>query len=378
MFATFKKWLILFGICTFMGLFSFSGYQAGYLMEKEAEPVFRTLVNELTGTYTLFLLLPFILFFISRIRISKSNWFWTLPLHLVFTVIYGISHTLLMTASRAWLYPELGFGSYDLGEPYYRFLMEYHKQFLIYAAILFAVYVIENYKNYREREKKAAQLQLTAAELQSQLIHAQLQSLKGQLQPHFLFNTLNAISSIMYEDVKKADAMITRLSAMLRMLLEHSQNQKTELKHELDFLNLYLDLMRARFEDKLFVEVHTESGHENALVPNLILQPIVENAIKHNDLENSDRTKVRVRIYHEDSFLIMTVQDNGPGFNGDTAGLLSKGIGLSNTRERLQRLYGNNQRLEFSKSPEGGLQVVIRIPYESLERGVETEERPNP
>ena len=355
----------IFGICNFVALFSFSAYQASFLMEQESVPAIVILVNEFTGSYSFFLLLPLILFFIERMPFSRANWFWMIPLHVVFTMFSSVAHTILMTVSRVWFYRRLDFGPYDLGEPYYRFLMEYHKHFLIYSSVLAAVYVIDYYRKNREREKKAAELQVTAAQLQSQLVQAQLQSLKGQLQPHFLFNTLNMISSIMYEDVKKADKIMAQLSAMLRMLLEHSDRQKVTLKHELDFLNMYLDIMRARFEDKLSADIQLNPGLEQAVVPNLILQPLVENAIKHNDFERSDITSVHVRAYKENLFLFLFISDNGPGFNGNAQSLLEKGIGLSNTKERLFRLYGENHQLEFSKSPDGGLQVMIKIPFES-------------
>ncbi|MBL7994336.1 histidine kinase [bacterium] len=360
-----KKWLILFGICTFVGLFSFSAYQASFLMEQESVPAVVILINEFTGSYSYFLLLPFILFFIERMRFSRTNWYWMVPSHIVFTMMSSVTHTMLMTVSRVWLYNKFDFGTYDLGEPYYRFVMEYHKQFLIYCSVVVAVYVVDYYRKNREREKKAAELQLTAAQLQSQLVQAQLQSLKGQLQPHFLFNTLNMISSFMYEDVKKADKMMAQLSTMLRMLLEHSDWQEVTLKHELVFLNLYLDIMRARFEDKLKTDIQLGAGLELAIVPNLILQPLVENAIKHNDFERSDITAVRIRIYKENSFLFLFVSDNGPGFNGNVASLLEKGIGLSNMKERLFRLYGEEHQLEFSKSQDGGLQIMIKIPYKT-------------
>ncbi|KAB2877917.1 hypothetical protein F9K33_15100 [bacterium] len=362
-----RKWLIIFAVFTFFGLISMSGYQAGYMMDDRPQPFFITFVNEMTGTYTLFLLFPLLLFIMMRLRIRLSNWYWTVPLHLLITVVYGVAHTLLMTISRVWLYAKFDLGTYYFGEPYYRFLMEYHKQFLVYWLILATVYTIDYYLKTREREKMGAELKLKTAQLQSELMTAQVRSLKGQLQPHFLFNTLNMISSFMYDDVKKADKMMAQLSSMLRVLLDTSELPKVSLKHELDFLNMYLDIMRARFEDKLEVTIHSDASLQDALVPNLILQPLVENAIKHNDYENSDTTKIQVRIFKNGPFMIMSVSDNGPGFNGKTEMILGKGVGLSNTKERLFRMYEQNHRMDFSKPTDGGLQVTIQIPFEIMD-----------
>ncbi|HJZ10514.1 MAG TPA: histidine kinase [Acidobacteriota bacterium] len=353
-----SKWLVLLGVCTFIGLLSFSiGYTEDRL-DGEGTPFYYPLIYESTGAYSVFILLPLLLPFMERFPILRTNWYRVIPLHLLASVLFGVTHTLLMTVTRIGIFAILGLGHYKLGDPFFRFIMEYQKQFLIYAAILIGDHFIREYQRNRERDRRTAELELQTEQIRAKLAEAQLHTLKGQIQPHFLFNTLNMISSTMYDDVVKADRLIARLSALLRMSLEHSQQQKIPLKQELDFLNLYLDLMKARFEDKFSFEMTLDPQAECALVPNLILQPLVENAIKHND---SDRIMVSIIARREAGNLVLQIIDNGPGLQQSP---YEQGVGLSNTRERLQHLYEGKQGFQFENLEEGGLAVTIQIPYE--------------
>jgi LytS/YehU family sensor histidine kinase len=210
--------------------------------------------------------------------------------------------------------------------------------------------------------------QVRAAELEKKLAQAQLHNLRLQLQPHFLFNTLNTISAVMYEDVAAADRMLARLSDLLRLSLEQGGEQEVTLERELEFLRLYVETMQARFEERLTVEVDAPAELRGALVPPLVLQPLVENSIRHGADPASSEIAVTVRAHRENGTLHMQVRDHGPGLNQTPANALTGGIGLANTAERLQRLYGVAGRLALANAEGGGLVVTLEVPFHADSR----------
>ncbi|HUV14666.1 MAG TPA: histidine kinase, partial [Acidobacteriota bacterium] len=324
-----KKWLVLFAICTFLGLLSFSTMYTEELLDGGPTPPLIFVVNEATGAYGVFVLLPAVLWFIRKFRFKKSTWFLMVPAHLLGSMVFGTAHTLIMTGSRIWLYAALDLGPYPMGDPVYRFLMEYQKQALAYAGILVTVYLIIAYRENREREKKTTRLELQGAQLQSRLKETQLQALKGQLQPHFLFNTLNMISSLMYEDVEKADSMITKLSDLLRMSLEHTDRETIPLSQEIEFAEAYLQIMRSRFKDRLEFHRDVDSSLLQTHVPVFLLQPLIENAIKYGDQGAASKLLVTLSAQTKGDHLQLEIRDNGPGHAGDSQEALGKGVGLS-------------------------------------------------
>jgi signal transduction histidine kinase len=235
---------------------------------------------------------------------------------------------------------------------------------LLYAAIAAGGHAFEYYRRYRDREVETSQLE-------ARLIEAQLQVLKMQLHPHFLFNTLNSISSLMHRDVEAADRMIALLSDLLRMSLQSSAQQVVPLEQELAFLERYLEIETTRFPDRLRVGYAIEPAAREALVPNLLLQPLVENAIRHGIALRSAPGRVEVRAGVAGGRLRLEVQDDGPGMPGSKPA--REGIGLSNTRVRLAQLYGEDHTLEVRNAPRGGLLVRIVIPFSATEP---VEERP--
>jgi sensor histidine kinase YesM len=211
---------------------------------------------------------------------------------------------------------------------------------------------------HREAQARA----LRASQLGKHLVEAQLQSLQRQLQPHFLFNTLNAISALMHRDVEAADAMIARLSDLLRISLQMVGVQEVSLKEELDFLSKYLEIEQTRFRDRLTVVFDVHPGTLDALVPNLILQPLVENAIKHGIGPRPAPGTITIRSRCAGGLLELDVQDNGVGMSAARLSDFNRGVGLSNTRSRLEHLYGSLHRFEFRRPAEGGLLVLIALP----------------
>lgn len=230
---------------------------------------------------------------------------------------------------------------------------------MLYWVTLLASYA---YGFYRRLEKE----RLQASELQRQFTNAQLQALKMQLHPHFLFNALHTISGLVRPDPDAAERMIARLSDFLRMSLEESAVQHVELREELRFLNLYLDIERVRFEDRLDVVFDIEPGTECALVPNLILQPLVENSIHHGISQRIAGGRIVITARRTDGTVVLSVGDNGPGVEATALSPPREGVGLSNTRSRLRRMYGGRQQISLFRPAGGGLEVRIVIPFETF------------
>jgi two-component system LytT family sensor kinase len=225
--------------------------------------------------------------------------------------------------------------------------------FVLYWLMLIACHAILYQARLRVQELRASQLE-------AQLAQSQLNALKMQLHPHFLFNTLHSISALLHGDVEAADRMVARLGDFLRLTLENSDNQVVTLEQELEFLRCYLDIEMTRFQDRLRVEFHVDPGTLNALTPNLILQPLVENAIRHGIAHSIEPGRVEIRTDRHGDQLRIQIRDDGPGFASNTTG---QGIGLTNTRARLERLYGSDYALQLSNGAQCGAIVTLEIPF---------------
>lgn len=355
------NWGLVALLYTVIGLIAAGTVFTSDLAAGGHQPYYYPLVWEMTGHYTVLLLLPVMVLAFSRLPISRENYYWTVPVHLGISMALGALHTGLMYFSREMVYGLLGWGHYNYGHFGYRMLMEYHKQFLHYVLVYVVLRGLALYRVNRERERAAAALELKTSELQRQLGEVQLQALRSQLNPHFLFNTLNMISSVMYEDCDRADHMITALSRMLRMSLDEQVGPEAPLRRELEFLDAAAELLKARFGDKVDIAVQCPSSLGDEQVPSLLLHTLVENCIKHHLGEGDPVIRVQVRIEVVRGFLHVHVLDNGPGIP-DPAGALGKGVGLANTRQRLRALYGDDHTFELENRPEGGLHVHLAFP----------------
>ncbi len=198
------------------------------------------------------------------------------------------------------------------------------------------------------------------AQLEGQLAKAQLQALQMQLHPHFLFNTLNSISALVRNDPEIADEMIQRLGDFLRITLEHASVTDLTLSEELEFVTCYLQIEEVRFSDRLKTSLDIAPDARNVRVPKLILQPLVENAIRHGIANRPSAGRIDITARRVDGHLRIVVRDDGPGMPGSP----KTGIGLGNTQERLKQLYGNAHRLALENSPDGGLAVTLELPVE--------------
>ncbi len=309
-------------------------------------------LEEGTGVFSAVVLIPAIVWVSRKFRFGEHPWQRIVPIHLGVAVLLSAAHTTLMGTSRALLFPLAGMGTYDYGAMRWRYPMEFSNFVVIYAVFVGAINLFDYYRELRNR-------QLAAAELEARLAQAQLQNLQLQLQPHFLFNALNTISAVMYEDISRADSMLAQLSDLLRRTLQRPDAQQVVLEEEIETVRMYLRIMQERFGDDLRVEVTFDSDVAQMLVPQLLLQPLVENSIRHA----AGKTPLEVTIHaaRSDGELLLRVSDNGPGLQTAT---IEKGIGLTNTADRLAALYGEHHKLSFDSPPGGGLTVSVRIPLQ--------------
>jgi two-component system LytT family sensor kinase len=351
-----RLWIGLFVVYTLIAALM-TGYRYLDDLTRQIPGTFpRRALEEGTGVYSVFLLLPFVFLFAQRYLFERKGWIRLGLLHVAGAVLFSAAHTTMMAISRHFLAPWIGMGPYDYGIMTYRYPMEFSNDLIGFTVIVGAY-------SFYQRLRIAQAQQLASAELQTKLVQAQLENLRLQLQPHFLFNTLNTISSVMYEDVRAADAMIAQLSDLLRLTLRASRAHEIPLAEELEITRLYLDLMQKRFENKLRVSYEIDPSLRGSLVPQLILQPLLENSLRHGMKAGSSAMDLSIAAHRENGSLILQVSDTGCGI-GEIApsSVFGRGLGLSNIRDRLAHLYGDRQQFSISNRASGGAQVTLRVP----------------
>lgn len=228
----------------------------------------------------------------------------------------------------------------------------------IYWMLLCIAYAVQYRERYREGRVRAAQLE-------TQLVQAQLQALKMQLQPHFLFNSMNAVSALMTQDVKAARRMLAQLSQFLRLVLDGTDQQEVTLEQELHLTRLYLEIEQTRFPDRLAVRYHIAPDTLPALLPALLLQPVVENAVRHGLAPRAGAGELAVSTERQQDRLVVQVKDNGRGAP-DTA---ARGVGLRNLESRLAALYGADYSFKVETAPECGYCLRLSIPFRPAPAG---------
>jgi two-component sensor histidine kinase len=312
----------------------------------------RPFTGELSSAAVLGLLAVLVHRFERAQPLSGPHWPRRLPLHFAAAIAFSLAHTSGMVAIRTLIYALAG-TSYDFGDPWLMVAYEFQKDLITYAVIVVACVLLRAQRLRRERE-------LAVLRLERDLSEARLAQLTAQIEPHFMFNTLNAISNRMHEDVEAADRMIAAFADLLRAALAESGSATVRVAEDAVWLERYFALMQERFRGRLQTRIDVDPGARNARIPRLLLQPLVENAFQHG--LKAGQGSVTVAIRAEGTRLRCTIDDDGAGC---TPGFVP-GVGIDNVRDRLELLHPNDHRFAIAPRAGGGTRVQIELP---LERG---------
>ena len=351
-------WLASYAIWIFLAfLAGFSMYRFNILFWKPSgfwQEMRLPLLN-----YLIFATFTPIVFQISlRFPIERSNWHGRSAMYVGGAIVFAIAHVVV----RMLVYPvvnEMTKEAFPVGWSLFTRLFLYNVLddcIAVYLPVVAIAHVLWYYHEFRDRELRTSQLE-------TRLAQAQLKALKSQLQPHFLFNTLHSISTLMLTNVRAADTMLARLSDLLRMSLDNNTVQETTLNREMQFVTGYLEIEQMRFEDRLTVRCDVHPDTFDARVPHLLLQPLVENAIRHGASRRTEGGEVWITVERQNDNLHIQVGDNGPGFSPNPEWKARHGLGLNATRERLQVFYGDRQRLDVRSAPGRGTTVSVLLPF---------------
>ncbi len=361
-------WGLSFGVWTFIALaYAITVYQL-FRSTGESMSFLSVLGLQSSVVLTYAPLTPFVFAFANRYQVLRSNWAERSLVLLAGSLVFTVAHVALrsLTPYAFWDPGVKGWASaiWDSQAHAFRIHWDAYRTLFLqsvvddvvttYFPIVLIAHVASYYRRFREREVRTSQLQ-------AQLAKARTQALKSQLQPHFLFNTLNSISALMLTDVEAADRMITRLGDLLRISLETAETQMTTLSRELEFVNCYVEIEKVRFEERLKISIDVAPETLDAVVPHLLLQPLVDNAIKHGISRLAAGGEIRISATTDNTDLHLEVRDNGPGMR-EQGRHQSSGVGLRITRERLETIYGQHQSLELLTLPEGGAVARVSIP----------------
>jgi len=348
---------------TVAGIYYFSQGRVQRSLAHDATPWPHDLATWMSGMYLWAALTPLVLWLCRRFPIERKTWRRRVALHLLFSVLFSVVELAAHSAVLCWLgiFPAV---TTSFAATFLTLLsVAFHQNVVTYWVILGIRQVFQLRRQYREREKQALELELNASELRSQLMRAQLSALRAQLQPHFLFNTLNAIMVLVRQQkARDAEEMLARLSDLLRYVLEDPEAQETSLRRELEYVQLYLSIEQVRFRDRLRIEISAGPEVLDAAVPHMGLQPILENAIRHGIGRSSAAGRIEISAIRVNDTLEIQVRDDGPGLTPPAAGRTG-GIGLTNTRARLRQLYGDLAQLRLENGVAGGAVATMVLPY---------------
>jgi two-component system LytT family sensor kinase len=338
-------WICVFLVFTAIGIFfslhvyldDITWHRFGTLRERFLE--------EMTGAYTGMLLLPFLAWVSKRFPFGGGNLARPLLGNAGALIVYTLAHTTLIAISRAVISPLIGNGHYDYGNLIYRYPMEAASDAVYYALLMTTIYLIAHF--------------IATRELETKLARAQLENLRLQLQPHFLFNTLNAISAVMYEDVARADHMLSQVSDFMRFVLTSGGVEEIPLDEELRIERMYVDIMKTRLERNLRLDVTIADDARGASVPFMLLQPLLENSIRHGMGRARTSIELAIDVVRQNGSTVIRVTDDGLGCPPDAA----HGIGLSNVTARLQHLYGRRASFSIGARDSGGTLATLCLPF---------------
>ena len=365
------RWLLIFAAWTVAGLVSASLEYFTAIAVNRPYPYSAAAWWNLAALYLFAVSFPAVTYLARRFPFDRQRWLSRALTYVAWILLLSTLHLLAFLM----IYWAIGGPRLPRGAPiadaaaYFKLLFvgNLRTNLLIYALLLFGVMAANYYRRYLAGEQRAAQLQ-------AQLAQAQLQALKMQLHPHFLFNTLNAISELVHKEPETAERMVIQLSDMLRVSLDSIGVQEIPLKQELDFLRRYLDIEETRFRDRLRIRMDVDPETLGAYVPNMILQPLVENAIRHGISPLSRGGSIDIRARRNGETLKLQICDDGRGLptNGENDSH-GNGVGLTNTRARLTQLYGAaGFELEVESVPDAGVAVSVMIPLREERKGDDT------
>jgi two-component system, LytTR family, sensor kinase len=350
-----QLWLeaaLIFAAWTVFGLILASQFYMQFELRGQPVPWGEALRNGLFEAYLWAFVTLAIFWLARRFPLERGGMLRSLAVHLAGAVVLALARVVViveLSRHLGWL-EERSFSRQFWGG-LYQFV-------LLYTLLLGIAHTVLYYRRFREREQAAERLA-------AGLTEARLHALKMQLQPHFLFNTLNAISALIPTEARPARRMVARLGDLLRIALEHEETQEVTLREELTFLEPYLEIEQARLEDRLTVVMQIAPETLDALVPHLVLQPLVENAIRHGIAPRIEpgRAEISATLGADGRTLHLEVRDDGPGVDRDNQVRTRKGVGLANIQSRLEQLYDGEHRFELENHPEGGVVVRISLPF---------------
>jgi two-component system LytT family sensor kinase len=359
-------WSLVLLVATLLGFVSsMLAWQLTVSLDRTGSYFRALVVLNVAYWYTWAAFTPAIVWLSQRFRFERQGLLRALAVHLPAVLLFSLVHIAAMQAAQWWLVTSAG-GDFEWrSEAQRAALLNLDWEMMTYWAIVGLSHALLYYRESRDRALRASQLE-------TRLVEAQLKTLQQQLHPHFLFNTLNAISALMHRDVAAADRTLVRLSDLLRLTLERLGAQEVTLEEELEFLGKYLDIERTRFADRLVVRFEIEPETLQAFVPTLLLQPLVENAIKHGVARKAGAGHIDVTAKRDHDKLWIEIRDDGVGLSEDALTALHKGIGVSTTRARLQHQFGADFRFEFHRLAQG-VAVVVAVPWRD-KPPVETED----
>ncbi|NIM51894.1 MAG: histidine kinase [Gemmatimonadales bacterium] len=356
-----RRWrfLQLFAGATALGLIAASQYYLAVRLEGGEAPFVAAVVFAMPFWYLWALMTPAVVLVAKRLPIDRTQWMSRAAIHLFIALLFSFVHSAVVFGVQLVAQPS---GSIDFAsKPAIAWLIafvayELTSNLLAYGTIVGITHAIGFYRRFRER-------QLAAVQLETQLARAQIHALRMQLNPHFLFNAMNSIAMLIrHQQRDEAVRTVAGLSDLLRYVLEDTRDQEVPLRQELEFVRRYLAIEEVRFRDRLEVRIDAEPDTLDALVPNLVLQPLVENAIRHGIAKRAAAGLVTVSARRSERDLVLEVTDDGPGLSA-ASDANADGVGISNTRARLARLYGDRQNFEIANTPSPGAVVRVTVPF---------------
>ena len=346
-----QPWLLGFAVWTVLGLLSAVQTSNYFMRDGRPVPWTPVLIDRLADWYTCGIFTPMFFWIVRAVPWDRARWWRSVSVQALVALGCVPIKYFMYAAIVGWLIPD--YRSAVVGNLIVGNIVT---EFMAFAAMFAVIHAVEF--NRRAMEDTAR-----AARLETRLAEARLETLTAQLQPHFLFNTLHAISTLMHRDVEAADTMLARLGDLLRRTLDGRDRPEVPLAEELQILNAYLDIARVRFEDRLTLDVRIATDTNEALVPRFVLQPLVENALQHGIGSRQGCGRVTIQATRDGERLRLSVSDDGPGGALEGNGFAREGVGLTNTRERLRERYGADHSLRLTNGTGGGFIVAVDIPF---------------